>query len=210
MVDATQKMIDAKKLIQYRSLLVPMHRSMSELTMIPKQVNSWKLTVKIPRYCTVASSDSHAGIVVVRQLAGIPTSTLQMNRYTQWTGIMVSTFRVAAAADAIMDTFFRPNRSMKYVTDMEPTMEPMRTATESSEVITDEFGSNGVTCEFWLYILMICVDRFDMELPKLLPAQKSTSSRIIRGIMCWFEVVAHFLLTRTPWRALVSRTIAVN
>lgn len=146
----------------------------------------------------MASSDSHAGTVVVRQLAGMPTRTLQMKRYTQWTGMIVRMFRTAAAAEAMMDTFFRPNFSIKYVTDMEPIIEPMSTATESREVTTDEFGSNGVTCGFRLYILMICVERFDMELPKLLPAQKSTSSSMIRGIMRWCEVGAHTIANSVP------------
>ena len=61
---------------------------------------------------------------------------------------MVRTFRIAAAAEATIDTFFRPNFSMKYVTDIEPIMDPMSTATESRDVMTDEVGSNGETCEF--------------------------------------------------------------
>ena len=69
--------------------------------------------------------------------------------------MMVRPFRTAAITDETIATFFRPNLSMRYVHDIDPTIEPMRTDTDSKEVMTFDSGSNETTCPFFEYILII-------------------------------------------------------
>jgi hypothetical protein len=92
----------------------------------------------------VANSESQAGIVVVNAADGMPTKIRIMNKYTQCTGIIVRPFNTIPAKALTIDTRFRPKRSMKYATDIEPTIDPIKTETESKLKIRESLSSNGV------------------------------------------------------------------
>ena len=78
-------------------------------------------------------SDNHPGHTVDIADVNTPTSSLIINKYTQETGTRSSKLKISPQHADVIDKIFFENLYKTNIVRREPTKEPMRDATDSSD-----------------------------------------------------------------------------